>query len=136
MDAYAATTRERCFCKLEEYMANGHSRRRLAAVAFGFSIAIFGASSEAGYDANMTGVVTEVLTYPNGEILFRLANQPSSHPSCMTDYFAIDNTANAAGVSRMYARLLSAHALGEAVNIGYDSQGDCTSGRIRVWRVG
>lgn len=118
-------------------MANAGSRKRVALIALGFYTALFAASSEADYNANMTGVVTEVLTYPSGEILFRLANQPSSHPSCvMTDYFAIDTTANSAAVNRMYARLLSAHALGEAVNIGYDNQGDCVGGRIRVWRVG
>lgn len=49
------------------------------------AVAMFAFSSAAisGYDENMTGKVTHVLTYTDGDhIFFRLDNQPDSHPQC------------------------------------------------------
>lgn len=91
----------------------------------------------AGYNANIQGVVTKVLTYTgDGRIFLRLSNQPSSHPQCSTDYFSIDASVSDSVRSQLLARLLVAYSTGEVVNIGYDSQGDCSHGRIRVYRVG
>lgn len=92
----------------------------------------------AGYDANLQGAVTMVVTYTGvgKPIFFRLANQPSSHPSCLTDYFAIDGATDLQQLNRAYARLLAAYVLGETVNVGYDSQGDCADDCIRVREIG
>ena len=44
-----------------------------------------------GYDANISGVPTEVLTYAwDGRIYVRLDVPHPSHPTCDNDYFAID----------------------------------------------
>ena len=92
--------------------------------------------SQAYYNANISGVVTQVLTYPeSGHILFVLNNQPS-HPTCNSSYFAFGDVGTEAVVNRVYARLLLAHATGEPVNIGFDNAGDCASGYIRAHRVG
>jgi len=91
----------------------------------------------AGYDANTGGVVTDVLVYTDSNvILFKLANQPASHPACTAGFFALDSAISEQRLSRLYARLLSAKASGEAVNIGYDSVGNCAHGYIRAHRVG
>jgi len=92
-------------------------------------------ASYATYDANVIGVVTELLTYPgaNQPILFHISAQPTSHPACQPYFFALPADVD---VKAIYARLLLARATGESVNIGYDSQGSCVSGWIRAWRVG
>src|SRR5215471_13902423 len=42
------------------------------------------------YNANMSGVVTFVATYMEGDAIYiRLNNQPSSHPGCDPTYFVI-----------------------------------------------
>ncbi len=111
-------------------------RKRLAALAAAFGV-LLGAPAFAGYDANMTGVVSDVLVYSDSNvILFRLVNQPASHPSCIATLFALDSTIPAATLDRLYARLLAAKTTGEPVNIGYDSQGNCAHTYIRVHRVG
>ncbi len=93
------------------------------------------ASSE--YNANMTGVVQDVLTYTDGDwVLFRLVNQPASHPTCNPAYFVLNELIPAARLDRLVARLLAAKATGESVNIGYDAAGDCANGYIRAHRVG
>ncbi len=92
--------------------------------------------SVAGYNNNIVGEVSEVLVYTNGQVTFRLANQPTSHPGCNPAYFAIDNTLSEAAISRLMSRLLSAHATKVPINIGYDDAGDCANTYIRVHRVG
>ena len=54
----------------------------------------------------------------------------------LTDYFSIDASVPAERKSIVVSRLLTAHAMGKPINIGYDKVGDCSSGRIRVHRVG
>lgn len=91
----------------------------------------------AGHNANMQGVVTDVLTYPlDGRIFFRLSNQPSSHPVCTPDYFSIDASVPDSVRSQLLSRLLVAYTTGETITIGFDSQGDCSHSRIRVHRIG
>jgi hypothetical protein len=92
--------------------------------------------SYAGYDANLNGEVSHVMTYSSGLILFRLKNQPSAHPQCNKAYFAIATDVSEAAASRLYARLLTAHTTKTSVNIGYDSLGSCANGYIRVHRIG
>ncbi|WP_064791927.1 hypothetical protein [Shewanella woodyi] len=92
--------------------------------------------SYAGYNDNMVGEVTAVMTYTSGLILFRLHNQPSSHPSCNRGYFAIATDVNDIATNRMLSRLLIAHTTKTSVNIGFDNTGDCGNGYIRVHRVG
>ncbi|KPZ73122.1 hypothetical protein J8L86_12550 [Shewanella sp. MMG014] len=90
----------------------------------------------AGYNDNMNGIVSEILTYPSGRILFKLHNQPSSHPSCKSGFFAIATDVSDKGREIMYSRLLIAYTTKQPVNIGFDNLGDCGSGYIRVHRVG
>ena len=98
----------------------------------------------AAYNANMVGTVTDVLTYPNGLVYFRLANQPGSNGPCAGYYFELDSPnlpgsdfVNDAAFNRVYARLAQAYAMGEAVNIGFDNVGSCgCGGYIRAYRVG
>ena len=92
--------------------------------------------SYAGYNDNMVGEVTAVMTYSSGLILFRLHNQPSSHPSCNRGYFAIATDVSDIATNRMLSRLLIAHTTKAPVNIGFDNAGDCANGYIRVHRVG
>ena len=102
------------------------------------ALAVVGSSPTlAGYNANMQGVVTNVLTYAvDGRIFFRLSNQPSSHPQCASDYFSIDASVPDTARSQLLSRLLVAYTTGEAITVGYDSQGDCSHSRIRVHRIG
>lgn len=107
-------------------------RRLLAILLF-----ICVAPAFAGYDANITSKVTQILTYTgSGSVLFRLVDQPNSHPACNFDYFSIDASVPVDQRRQLLSRLMLAYSLGENVNIGYDSQGDCSNSRIRVHRVG
>ena len=97
---------------------------------------LISAQAYAVYDSNRTGVVTHVVTYPSGAIFLTLENQPQTHPLCQTDYFVIDSSVPESARSQMLARLLVAYSQEAVVTIGYDGQGDCAHGRIRVHRVG
>jgi len=96
--------------------------------------------ARAAYNANIDGTVTSVITYTSGELLFIISNQPTSDGSCAATYFEIDSsdTVSDAVLGRMVARLLEAHALGETVDIGYDSSGTVCSadGYIPAYRIG
>ncbi|NAW88457.1 hypothetical protein [Photobacterium halotolerans] len=101
------------------------------------ALSLLSFSSHAEYNANMTGVVTQVLTYTDGnQIYFLLKNQPTSHPSCKPDLFAIDASTSGETRHQVLSRLLTAYATGKPVNIGYDKEGDCAHTWIRVHRVG
>ena len=102
-----------------------------------FGFLFFPWSVHAEYNANMQGVVTEVLTYTHGDqIYFKLDNQPSTHPRCETDFFSIDASIPAERRHQLLSRLLTAYATGKRVNIGYDNKGNCSHTRIRAHRVG
>jgi hypothetical protein len=90
----------------------------------------------AGYNDNIVGEVTHVMTYANGLVLFRLKNQPTSHPTFNTTYFAIATNVTEAAANRMLSRLLTAHTTKIPVNIGFDNAADCGGGYIRTHRVG
>lgn len=101
------------------------------------TLCAFTGQASAKYNANMQGIVKNVLVYTDGDyILFRLENQPSSHPACKTAYFTISAAIPHERRQMLLSRLLSAYAMKEKVNIGYDKEGDCAGGRIRVHRVG
>jgi hypothetical protein len=90
----------------------------------------------AGYNANITGKVKSVLTYTHAaQIFFSLENQPS-HPTCKNDYFSIDASTPDSIRQQVLSRLLTAYASGKPVNIGFDKEGGCSHGRIKVYRVG
>ena len=101
-------------------------------------ILTFSELSFAGYDANFSGKITHVLTYPGStQILIKVKGQPTSHPTCTTlDYLSIAPDISNESRSLVMSRILSAYAIGESVNIGYDKTAGCVSGRIRVHRVG
>ena len=105
---------------------------------FIFTIAIlYSQSTVAVYNANMVGVVTDVLTYTHSDLIFfRLSNQPTTHPECSTDYFSIDASVPSERRQQILSRLLTAYATGKEINIGFDNAGDCSHTRIRVHRVG
>jgi hypothetical protein len=93
-------------------------------------------TASAAYDANMVGVVTDLLVYPDANIiLIRLNNQPTSHRGCNPAYFELFNVSEPM-FGRLYARLLAAKLSGEAVNIGFDSVGTNCRLYIPVHRVG
>lgn len=89
------------------------------------------------YNANTSGIVTMVITYTDSDqILFRLENQPSSHPACNANYFSVPAETPADRRKAMLARLLLAKATGETINVGFDGTGACSSGYIQAHRVG
>lgn len=94
----------------------------------------------ATYNANMQGKVVTVAFYSEGDyVYFALANQPTAHPSCNPSWFVLDPSVQGipeARMARLAARLLAAYSSGEVVNVGYDDQGDCLHGFLRVYRVG
>jgi hypothetical protein len=98
-----------------------------------FSISSF---ASAGYNDNMVGEVTHVMTYTSGLVLFRLKNQPATHPECTATYFAIAVDVNDVAANRMLSRLLTAHTTKVPVNIGFDNAASCGNGYIRAYRVG
>ena len=89
-----------------------------------------------GYDKNIEGEITHIYTYPSGLVLFKLSNQPSSHPGCNPVYFAIASDVAESAADRMYSRLLTLHTTKIKAYIGFDSQGNCGNGYIRVHNVG
>jgi len=94
---------------------------------------VFVLPANAGYDANITGTVTKVLTYPlDGRVYIELNNQPATHPEFNRRFFAIDESTNTVAANRLYARLLVAFASERPVTIGYDSQGGVVPTRISV----
>ena len=108
--------------------------RKLAAC---FLLLAASLTSNANYNANMSGVVAWVATYADGDsIYFALSNQPSSHPGCSPHYFVITAAVPADRRKAMLTNLLIARTTREAINIGYDNTGDCAEGYIRVHRVG
>jgi hypothetical protein len=103
----------------------------LATVSFGST------STFATYNANMSGVVTDVLTYTDADyVFFRLDNQPASHPACNPNFFVLSASLPAERRKQILVRLLVAKTSGESINVGYDNTGDCTDGYIHVHRVG
>jgi hypothetical protein len=94
--------------------------------------------SFAGYDANFSGKITNVLTYTGStQILIRVEGQPTTHPACTSlNYLSIASDISAESRSLVMSRILSAYVTGEKVNIGYDKTSGCVGNRIRVHRVG
>lgn len=89
------------------------------------------------YNSNMTGVVTLVATYTEGDyIYFQLSNQPTSHPGCSPAWFVIPEDITPSRRNHALAQLLAARYSQEPLNIGFDATGDCAHGYIRVHRVG
>jgi hypothetical protein len=106
-------------------------------IILGLTLGLTVQIAKADYNANHGGVVTEVLTYPGSTVvLFRINNQPASHPTCNSYYFAFDAGEPPNSGKLVVSRLLLALANGQGVNIGYDNAGNCQSGWIRAHRVG
>lgn len=101
---------------------------------------VMGGSNEADavYTSNKTGKITNILIYDTGNvILIQLDNQStlSNHP-CNHSYFAIDPATPEDRLDRMYSRAMLAFGSGAPINIGFDGNGNCVNGYIRVHRVG
>lgn len=103
-----------------------------------FVCLLFSFSANADYDNNFKGKVVDVLTYTTSPlILFKVENQPTSHPLCTKfDYIAIAPETTPELRQIVFSRLLAAYAAGEVVNIGYDSKDECVGPRIKVYRIG
>jgi hypothetical protein len=98
----------------------------------GFSLA-----SSAAYNSNMQGVLKHVAIYADSDYIYiGLENQPASHPACKSTYFVISEEVPAERRQMLLSRLLMAYATKENVNIGYDGQGNCAHGYIRLHEVG
>lgn len=99
--------------------------------------ALFTQPASAVYNANITGEISQIITYADTDSIYvRLVNQPTSHPACTPSLFAFPASIPADRRKILLARLLTAYAQHEVVNIGYDSSGDCADGYIRGHRVG
>lgn len=93
--------------------------------------------AQAGYNANVQGELAHVAVYGDGDyIYFTLRNQPTSHPGCNPSYFVFPETLPSERRRMLLARLLTAYAMKEVVNVGFDSTGDCVHGHIRAHRAG
>lgn len=110
---------------------------KLFSTALGLALVLAEPFAHAAYNANMSGTVTSVVTYTEADyILFRLDNQPSSHPTCNPNYCIIAAVVSADRRKAILSRLLLAKASGEVINIGHDNASECSSGYIQVSRVG
>lgn len=107
-------------------------------MVFALCLAILPMFTHAGYNANFSGKITQVLTYTaSAQILIRVEGQPSTHPQCtQLDFLAIDAATPDNVRQIVLSRIMMAYASGETVNIGYDKEGGCVGGRIKVYRVG
>lgn len=95
------------------------------------------APSQAVYNANLAGVVVDVVVYSDSDlVLFKLNSQPTTHPLCTPAYFAVGTDVDPTRRKVLLARLLLAKATGEPTNVGYDKDGACANGYIRAHRVG
>jgi hypothetical protein len=119
-------------------IAMGRSRRALMSAGM-LVLASLAAphAANAGFNANIAGVVTMVNIYMYSDSIYlTLSNQPSSHPGCNPTYFVIPSTVTQNVRSQAFAALVAARLTGEPIHIGYDSTGDCAEGYIQVFRVG
>jgi hypothetical protein len=93
-------------------------------------------AASAVHNANMTGVITMLSTYSDGDYIYIQLSSHPAHPTCNNQFFVIPSTIPENRRNSMLARLMLAKATGEAVIIGYDAVGDCAHGYIQVHRVG
>ncbi len=101
------------------------------------SVFLFAVEASAGYNANMTGTIKGIYTYAQSDAIYmKLQNQPTSHPGCNPAYFVIDKSVPESRRQMMFSRFLAAFVAKETVNIGYDKEGGCADGYIRVYRAG
>jgi hypothetical protein len=123
-----------------EHVTRGQLWKRAACMLFVLATM----PSHAAYNANLSGNVTQILTYDSGIVLISLDDQPTANGSCTATFFELDPSnvanstfANDAAGNRMYARLLEAYTLGQTVNVGFDNAANCGAmGYIRVYRIG
>jgi len=110
--------------------------KKLILVLFGI-YSLFSTDTFAQYNANLRGVLEGVYVYTDSDhIYIKLKNQPTTHPSCKTNYFVIDASVPLERRQMLLSRLMAAFAMKENVNLGYDAEGDCANTYIRVHRVG
>lgn len=94
-------------------------------------------SSWSDYNANMKGVIRTLAVYADADYIYlQLENQPDEHPTCNPVYFVIHESVQESRRQMLLSRLSMAYASKEEVNIGFDSQGNCAHGYIRVHRAG
>lgn len=97
-------------------------------------LAAIAADGPAGaeYNSNISGVITNVLTYDDGHFLLTLSAMPAG--PC-ANYFVVPGDIPVDGRQMLLSRALVAKASGESINIGYDNKA-CVNGWYRVHRIG
>ena len=90
----------------------------------------------ATYNANIAGVINNLRVYDDGLVLFTLTTQPTSHPACNANYFALEKTMDPNFKAMLLSRALVAKSSGETIKIGYDNAGSCANNYIRVHMIG
>lgn len=112
------------------------ANRNLAGVVTAMIAAAAPIAAHATYNANINDVISNVRVYDDGLVLLRVQNQPTTHPACNPNYFAIDNTLDPDIRAMLLSRALIAKSSGEITNIGYDGLGSCARGYMRVHQIG
>ncbi len=106
-------------------------------ILFAFGALVLSANSWATYNANIKGTLTIVALYTDDDFIYlRTDNMPESHPTCKTNYFVISDDIPLERRQMLLSRLMMAYASKEEVNIGYDKDGNCIHGYMRVHRAG
>ncbi len=90
----------------------------------------------AGYNANTSSEIKHVAIYTEGDYIYFSLKNPPEHPVCKNTHFVIDGSVSYERRQMLLSRLLMAYASKEVVNIGYDGEGNCAHGYVRVYRVG
>ena len=93
-------------------------------------------STNAEFNDNIKGKITEVITYTDGDYIYFRMENPPSHPTCNNTYFVIEETVPYERRQMLLSRLLVAFTTQQEVNIGFDNAGNCVHSYVRVHRVG
>ena len=111
--------------------------KNLGVAALAAVVALISNDARAAYTHGMTGQLESVSTFTDSDAVYvRLKNQPTSHPGCTPGYFVIEANVPLERRKMLLARLLTAYASGETIFVGYDGNGSCADGYIRLHRVG
>lgn len=111
-------------------------QRWLKIVLMTLSALLVPSGVRAAYNSNIQGVIASVRVYDTGRVLIRLEIQPSAHPVCNPNYFAIPSTLDTEIRAMLLSRALVAKASGETINLGYDNLDECAHGYIRIHTIG
>jgi len=93
--------------------------------------------SFAAYNANMSGKVSAIMVYAEGDYIYiKLENQPTSHPTCNPSYFVVPGSIPYERRQMIMSRLMTAKVTKEIINLGFDDKASCSNGYIQLYRAG